>query len=54
MSLFEDIIALSGPAAESPEKVLAVKEVAVIKVELDGMTMAIPDEREDFTMDQDI
>jgi len=54
MSSFEDIIALSAPAAESPEKVLAAKEVVVIKVKLDGMMTAILDEREDFTMDQDI
>jgi len=54
MSSFEDIIALSAPATESPEKVLATKEVAVIKVELDSMMMAIPDEREDFATDQDI
>ena len=54
MSSFKDIIALSAPAAESPEKVLAAKEVAVIKVELDGMTTANLDEREDFATDQDI
>jgi len=54
MSLFEDIITLSAPSAESLEKVIAAKEVAVIKVELDGMMMAIPDEREDYTTDQDI
>ena len=54
MSLFEDIIALSAPTAESPKKVAAVKEVAAIKVELDSMSTAIPDVREDFVMDQDI
>jgi len=54
MSSFEDIIALAAPVVESPEKVAAGKEVAAIKVELDGMLTAIPDEREDFVMDQDI
>jgi len=54
MSSFEDIITLSAPTTESLEKVVAAKEVAVIKVELDSMMMAIPDEREDCTMDQDI
>ena len=54
MSSFEDIITLSAPTMESLEKVLAAKEVAVIKVELDGMTTPILDEREDYATDQDI
>ena len=54
MSSFEDIIALFALATESPEKVIATKEVAMIKVELDNMTTAILDEREDYETDQDI
>jgi len=48
------VTGLTPLATESPKKVAAMKEVAVTKVELDGMTTAIPDKREDYTMDQDL
>ncbi|KAI9571409.1 hypothetical protein HD554DRAFT_2169230 [Boletus coccyginus] len=47
-SSFEDILSLSKPSAVDREKADAADEVAALKTQLDGMTCAVPDEKDEL------
>jgi len=54
LNSLEDVLTFSIPTLESPKKISTTKEMAAIKVELDGMIKSILNNREDLGTDYDI
>ncbi|KAI9450411.1 hypothetical protein HD554DRAFT_2180736 [Boletus coccyginus] len=52
-SSFEDILSLSKSSAIDREKADAADEVAALKTQLDGMTRAVPDEKDELQEEQE-
>ncbi|KAI9455423.1 hypothetical protein HD554DRAFT_2178485 [Boletus coccyginus] len=48
LSLFKDILSHSKPFAVDREKANAADEVTALKIQLDGMTHAVPDEKDEL------
>ncbi|KAI9449046.1 hypothetical protein HD554DRAFT_2181136 [Boletus coccyginus] len=51
---FEDIVALGKAPSADPAKADATKEVAELKIQLDGMSRSVPDDQDDLAEDQEI
>ncbi|KAI9464335.1 hypothetical protein HD554DRAFT_2175130 [Boletus coccyginus] len=51
---FEDILALSKAPSADPAKSDAIKELAELKIQLDGMSWSVPDNQDDLVEDQEM
>ncbi|KAI9569610.1 hypothetical protein HD554DRAFT_2171050 [Boletus coccyginus] len=54
LTSFKDILALSKAPSADPAKSDAIKEVAELKIQLDGMLQLVPDDQDDLAEDQEM
>ncbi|KAI9463740.1 hypothetical protein HD554DRAFT_2040923 [Boletus coccyginus] len=51
---FEDILTLGKASLADPAKLDAIKEVAELKIQLDGMSRSVPDDQDNLAEDQEM